>query len=277
LPISTVWTPEPPETITPTEPDNPDTPEKPKVLTYTQLEYIKTTPTQYINTGIGPALDLSIEYTVQGNNTEAQTTDIYLFGRKNANTNNSGNTDVRSSIRIVKKTLNKLDVYWNKKRMNGTNTNTSSIIIDKFSYLTKHTYKLEPSQWSIDGTIYVTTANSNSTNKYFNDYPIYLNGLNNGTKGHEFGSNFNIYDCKFYKGTTLFLDMVPAINNLTNETGLYDKINSKFYTNAETNGSSFEAGPKTDIILTPSTSSGDYSGMEDDNDGTFTGGTGGSN
>lgn len=299
LPISTVWTPEPKTVETPSTPGTPDTPPKPVKTTYTQLEYIKTTPTQYINTGISPALDLSMEYTVKGDNTKAQTTDIYLFGRKyptnvpnlnsnsgipdswhrdtqlrnKQNQNNNNSSDCRSSIRIYKRTVNKLDVYWNKKRMNGTKSNY--ITVNGFSYLDKHTYKIEPSQWSIDGKIYASTTNENSLNKYFNDYPIYLNGLNNGSKGQEFGSNFSIYNCKFYKGTELFLDLVPAINNINNEIGMYDKIKGILYTNAETNGKPFEAGPKTEIILTPPGTSESPDETKKDNDTSTDSGTGG--
>lgn len=270
LPISTVWTPEPKEINTPSTPDNPDTPstpEKPTKLTYTQLEYIETTPTQYINTGISPALDLSMEYTVKGNNTSAHTEDIYLFGRNYPTTNNSSINDCRSSIRVIKKTTNKLDVYWNKKRMNGIKDGTKYIIPDGFSYLDKHTYKMEPSRWSIDGTIYVTTININSANKYFNDYPIYLNGLNNGSKGQELGSAFNIYSCKFYKGSTLILDLVPVINNLTEEACMYDLVNKVVYPNANTTSGKFKAGPKTNTIIDPEQTSSDGKTEDKDNSG----------
>ena len=50
-----------------------------EIPSYTQLEYIKTSSTQYIDTGILPSVNLVMEYTVQGNFTTAPTSNYYFF------------------------------------------------------------------------------------------------------------------------------------------------------------------------------------------------------
>lgn len=56
---------------------------------------------------------------------------------------------------------------------------------------------------------------------------------------------------------------------------MYDKIKGILYTNAETNGKPFEAGPKTEIILTPPGTSESPDETKKDNDTSTDSGTGG--
>lgn len=219
-----------------------------EIPSYTQLEYIKTSPTQYIDTGILPSVNLVMEYTVQGNFTTAPTSSYYLFGRDYDYTVSSSRVHTYWSMYIYRNTLNRPYVYWNSSSLH-------SRAITNFSVADKHTYKFYNNGWDIDGvtqdieTVFTSISHPN----YCNTYPIFLNGYNyEGTQTS--GQNFIIYGCKFYEGDKLIRDLVPAINNKTNRTGLYDKITGAFLTAQDSSssaGSNFEAGPITNITLTP--------------------------
>lgn len=219
-----------------------------EIPSYTQLEYIKTTSSQYINTGILPSVNLVMEYTVQGNFTAAPTSDYYLFGRDYDYTTSSSTYHTYWSMCILKNTLNRPYVYWNSSFLH-------SKAITGFSVADKHTYKFYNNGWDIDGVPQDTdtTFTAIRRSNYCNIYPIILNGYNyEGTQTS--GQSFIIYGCKFYDGSKLIRDLVPAIDNTTNYTGLYDKITGAFLTaqaGSTSVSSNFEAGPTTDITLTP--------------------------
>lgn len=219
-----------------------------KIPSYTQLEYIKTTSTQYIDTGILPSINLKMEYTVQGDFTTAPTSNYYLFGRDYDYTSSSSTVHTYWSMYIRYNTLNRPYVYWNSSSLH-------SRAITNFSVADKHTYKFYNNGWDMDGVTQDTNTvfTSISRPNYCNTYPIFLNGYNyEGTQTS--GQNFKIYNCKFYEGDKLIRDLVPAKNNKTNRTGLYDKITGAFLTAQDSSssaGSNFEAGPATDITLTP--------------------------
>lgn len=219
-----------------------------EIPSYTQLEYIKTSPTQYIDTGILPSINLVMEYTVQGNFTTAPTSSYYLFGRDYDYTSSSSTVHTYWSMSIYRNTLNRPYVYWNSSSLH-------SRTITNFSVADKHTYKFYNNGWDIDGVTQDTKTvfTSISRPNYCNTYPIFLNGYNyEGTQTS--GQSFIIYSCKFYEGNKLIRDLVPAKNNVTNRTGLYDKITGAFLTTQDSTSSAennFEAGPITNITLTP--------------------------
>lgn len=219
-----------------------------EIPSYTQLEYIKTSPTQYIDTGILPSVNLVMEYTVQGNFTTAPTSSYYLFGRDYDYSSSGSIVHTYWSMYIYRNTLNRPYVYWNSSSLH-------SRAITNFSVADKHTYKFYNNGWDIDGVTQDTKTvfTSISRPNYCNTYPIFLNGYNyEGTQTS--GQNFIIYGCKFYEGDKLIRDLVPARNNISNRIGLYDKITGAFLpiqdhtSSAESN---FEAGPITNITLTP--------------------------
>lgn len=280
MPISTVWTPEPAETPVEPTPDEPETPTT--TAKYTQLEYLTTAPGRYIDTGVLPTEKLSMYYTVSASSTYGTGSSdlIYLFGRDYTH-RESGNSRAtcRFSLAMGKKSINTPITYWGNRKIYDKS-------IKNFSFLDKHTFEYQPNEWFvIDGDIpldhnaainhllnKVFQAPSVASKKYFDKYTIHLNGFNkDGT--NENSGILNIYACQFYEDSKLTYDFVPVIDNETKKVGLYDKVNEKFYGNAGTDGSNFDAGPMTETTFTPKNNSS-TGGTDEDIDPSFTGGGG---
>lgn len=73
-------------------------------------------------------------------------------------------------------------------------------------------------------------------------YNAYIFGTNRGGTFNEPSDNLSVYYCKIYDNGTLIRNFIPAKRNSDNVLGLYDIVNSKFYTNAGTG--TFIAGPE---------------------------------
>ena len=96
------------------------------------------------------------------------------------------------------------------------------------------------------------------------DYTFYL-GATNRNGSATLKPKLKIYGCKFYQDGVLIRDFIPCYNKTINKIGLYDLVESKFYTNAGTgeflkgidfidSGSGVElqgVGDKTANILNP--------------------------
>lgn len=173
---------------------------------FQELEYIKSTGTQYIDTGIKPDQDTSIEvkaYTSTATSTYGSTA-AYL----NVTANDNGTY-----------------FYWNgyDTGSKGNNSDTSVTI-----------YKQDKNKAYRNGNLvgeweYTTWAASNT---------IYLCGRNNA--GLSDAGTTQIYYCKIWSNGVLVRDLIPA-RYKDGRIGMYDRRNNSFYINAGTG--TFEAGP----------------------------------
>lgn len=183
---------------------------------YQEVEYIESTGTQWIDTGISPNILLKGEITIMPKR----------YGYPIGSTNGQ-NKD-----------------YW------GINFHSSN----KFEcYLGSGTYPKE-SNWSLD-TKYNIVINDNkkfyANNTLLTDFSNIQNNYNFNTNKNIYlfrmnYSNltvgyFRFYNAKFWNNGEVVRDFVPCYRKSDNEIGMYDVVNNVFYTNAGTG--TFTKGP----------------------------------
>lgn len=185
---------------------------------YKQLEYIQSSGTQYIDTGVDPTSQVDVEVDFQLLATS--TAWACILGGRDASGNN-----------------NTIGVWHDSKVFyfyRGSN-NTRAGFPSSVSALTRHYFSSKGNTADIDGTqISLAAQTFTGTNN------MYLFSMNNGGTPSN-SSQCNLYSCKIYNAGTLIRDFVPAQRTSDNAIGLYDQKNGVFYTNA---GSGvFAAGP----------------------------------
>lgn len=180
---------------------------------YTEVQYIQSTGTQWINTGFKPNQNTRAALTVDA---KPSTAAEWLFGARNGNTDRtfgllSYNSQYRSDYN------NSTDEY-------STVTPSGKFTVDKNKNVTK-----------FNGAVGVTAKFAS----FQCTYPISLFANNNAGTAAGFGS-FKLYVCQLYDNGNLIRDFVPCID-FTGAVGLYDQAEGKFYGNAGTGV--FLAGP----------------------------------
>lgn len=186
---------------------------------YEVLEYIESTGTQYIDTGIASANDVGIECTFYKNNTA----DTVVMGSRGSS---SSNTRV-----YINPSNNYFNMSWNG--INNTISGTSSYL-GKVVTASLNLYNSR--ERVVDGTRYsnITETLGANTNNIIICAASYTGGVN-------LQSSCRIYGAKVTKGSSLVRDFIPAKDNTTGEAGLYDLVDKKFYTNAGTGAFTAEA------------------------------------
>lgn len=188
---------------------------------YTELQYIQSTGTQWIDTGITPTQD----YTLY--------TKVAFLGSSGTNvlgTRNSSN-DTTNRFGIISFGSSALfGAFY------GTNSVTGKAVDQ-----TPHEFSIGPDGFTMDEkTVSVQQTNFSCS------YPIILFGFNNGANGIV-GAEEKVYSCKIYSDGQLVRDFIPCINP-DGIIGLYDKENAIFYQNSG-NGN-FVKGPE--LVTLPS-------------------------
>lgn len=180
---------------------------------YTQVEYIESSGTQYIDVGFVPNQDTRVFAEVEfatASSTQA------LFGARTSSSANqfqfvtSGNayrTDYNTAYtNMVSASIS--GKFYVDKNKNVTNLNGSETYT--------HTY----ASFTAPGTMYLFATNNNGSVYAYASAKLY---------------SFMVYD-----NGTMIRDCVPC-TNASGTVGLYDVVNGKFYTNAGTGV--FTAGP----------------------------------
>lgn len=184
---------------------------------YTQLEYIQSSGTQYIDTGFKPNQDTRVvakaKYT-------QPSTPAYLFGA------DAGSGQAGFSFGSANGNLRQ---FYNK---------TSTYFQSGLSFADPITIDANKNVCSIDDTYTV-----NGTYATFNPgYSMYLFAANRA--GSIYGiCTATIYSCQIYNNGTLVRDFIPC-KNASGIIGLWDDVNSVFYENA--GSGTFTAGPEID-------------------------------
>lgn len=170
---------------------------------YQEVEYIKSTGTQYIDTEIKPNQNTSIE--VKG----------FLIGE------HSNSYCGANPYFVI------------------TSGNTPNLIIrfrrDGISFDTKisafdlHILALKKNVAFVDNNILHTFDNTS----YITNYDIYLFGRNSDT-GVEETNGSRIYYCKLWDNDTLIRYFIPCYRKSDNEIGMYDLVSKQFFTNQGT-------------------------------------------
>lgn len=182
---------------------------------YTQVEYIQSSGTQYINTGFKPNQDTKISITVDF--PLSGTTWLY-GGRTSTGSNSLGflceggshyRFDYASSInQLTTKPTGKftIDSDKNKCYING-----------ELAFTATYTTFISP------------------VNMYI------FNNNNNGSLSS--GSSAKLYNCSIYDNGVLIRNFIPC-KNASGVIGLYDNVGGQFYANAGTG--TFTAGPEVE-------------------------------
>ena len=181
---------------------------------YTEVEYIKSTGTQYIDTGIKPNTGttlfkgeflVSSRYNVQG-----------LFGCRGSGTAGS------DSACVLYMTTGDLRLDWAK----GDSTL-------KYAMATGTKFKIEISKnyAKIDDND-LTVGNTSEDVSLTRNFLI--GNFYNGSNLFSSGLIGNIYSCKLFNNNVLVRDFIPCYRKSDNVAGLYDLVNNTFYTNQGT-------------------------------------------
>lgn len=175
---------------------------------YTQLEYIESTGTQYIDTGVKPTSGIDVEIDFQLNMTNGW---ACVFGGRDSSSNSNA----------VALWLNDTSTFaFYRNVVNSTFPST-------ISTSARHHFKCTGNTANIDGnTVSVTDSTFTGTNS------IYLFAVNDAGSTYRF-SKCKLYSCKIYDNGTLIRDYVPCLN-AEGVAGLYDLVERKFYGNSGT-------------------------------------------
>lgn len=187
---------------------------------YTQLEYLESTGTQYINTGIIPSSDIEVAMDVQLTSVSQGETKM-LFG---CNNYYSGSTKY---YMLMLKMTSDLPLQVN---CGANGVDTLDIPITSASIARTN------AQLSVNGTLFTATIfDSTITRTFSGGLPtisIYLfarsvaNAVSNRIM-------MKLYRCTV-SASGVSYDFIPTLRLSDNKPGLYDIINNQFYTNAGT-------------------------------------------
>lgn len=192
---------------------------------YTQLEYIQSNGTQYINTGFKPTGNTRVVVDFLAyNQTTAQQG---IFGSRSGVSN-------RFTLFTGHSTTSLQVDYNTEKSLADQDVAISGLD------LTKRVAISMSNKLVIDGT----TVSSTAIKSFTSTYDMYL-FANNNIGVVQLPSSLNLYSCAIYNDNTLVRNFVPC-KNPDGVVGLYDSVNSQFYQNAGTG--SFIAGPEIPSI-----------------------------
>ena len=173
---------------------------------YTELAYIQSSGTQYINTGFAPNQSTRV---VCDTVFAAVWVGAWLFGARHANADRTfGFLTYENSYRSDFNASSNETI---------TETQSGRFTVDKDGNITK-----------INGST-VKTATAGTFQCTHNLYLLANN--NNGTVSGQCSAT--LYSCQIYDNGTIVRDFVPCVN-ASGEVGLYDLVGKQFYGNAGT-------------------------------------------
>ena len=184
---------------------------------YTELEYIESTGTQWIDTGVKPNQDTGVDIKMSVT-TKSSDKDYGIFGTRDAGAVNCFLL------------LNKVDSF---RYSYGTqNNNFANFNVDSNDLLN---ISIRKNSITINGTM-----ETYSTGVFQSSYNALLCAASNGTTV-SWTSKGKYYLCDIYDNLTKIKQLVPC-KNPSSEVGMYDIVGNQFYGNAGTG--IFSAGPE---------------------------------
>lgn len=196
---------------------------------YTEVEYIESTGTQYINTNIIPTNTTGVEAKISICN-DNNTDNVIVGCRKTTSGENRYWIDVDwSDNDAIIFGFNNNTPLKNRYLLNGSDVGKSFII--SMNYMNDRTGK-------INGITYDTSISSKTLVSI--SVPIYIFAGNRlGNASYQYSGK--LYNLKITDGTNVIKNFVPCYRKSDNVAGLYDLINNVFYTNQGTGN--FIVGP----------------------------------
>ena len=181
---------------------------------YTRLEYIESTGTQYIDTGVIPTTNTGVNTEYEWTNA-TQTEYAKLCGVRNQNNN---------AYRYFPVSLYSTNAYVEQHIIGSQAINLTSTALHHeliFNDKNRNVYvdgeligTLNQTLSAMTRTMWIFAANSESTTKWLGKLKLY---------------NFSIYE-----GTEILRNFIPVIRHSDGAIGLLDLVNLKFYGNSGT-------------------------------------------
>lgn len=184
---------------------------------YTQVEYIESTGTQYIDTGFKPNQDTRVVAEFSG---APRTKEQHLFGSRSSTSSSDRFLFIASGDSVYR-----TDFY-----DNNVNVSTS------FDFSGKFTIDKNKNQTFLNGEL----AAANTSGTFSCRYNVFLLAGNTAGTPNISMSGTRLHSCKIYDNGTLVRDYIP-IQRLDGAVGLLDQVNNVFYPDAA--GGNFIAGP----------------------------------
>lgn len=171
--------------------------------TYQRYDYIESSGTQAINTGVNPSDDLELSAVIAVTKTGLSQNRNYVFG--NSVTNNRIQFSYSPSTYFA----------W------GVGTSASISNADT----AKHTVICNSSQFLLDGSmVYKPSASIEGTDK-----PLYIFARNTGSSTSDYANGLRVYKCVIKESGVTVRNFVPCVRIADQKAGLYDMINDQFY------------------------------------------------
>lgn len=190
---------------------------------YTQLEYLESTGTQWINTEYQPTITTNAEFAFKDTGTQ---NNQYQFGAYSSGTPEWFNVNLTGGGKIMQFR------FFETAINNPYDTNKHRL--EAYS-------KAGEQKCYLDGALIISNNLSSFAASFNNLYLFSSYSTNQSTQLAERASKVRIYSVKLSNGTTSARNMIPARRNSDSVLGMYDTVNNVFYTNAGTG--SFVAGP----------------------------------
>ena len=187
---------------------------------YTQLAWIESSGTQYVDTGVYPnqATSLEMEFAP----TDLSKTEWWFGVRSSSNTNMFG--FYSTSATSVYSTFASSGQTFSIPSIEG-----QTVSLEKGDVITTLTY----------GNNVEELENTDGT--FTSEFALVLLSANlAGSIASSTRASGRLYSCAIYDGSSLIRNFVPCLNP-SNEVGLYDTVNEQFYGNSGTG--EFVAGP----------------------------------
>ena len=192
---------------------------------YTEVEYVESSGSQYVNTGIEPKTTTRVvcefQYTVVNGSAQCGwgstgSKESFFFGVASDNTF-------------------KVSVSGN------FTTSPTGVAADTG----RHTFDLSTSALKLDGTAFANASTSPFSNAASGN-TLYLFALHAGWSPNIVNyASMRIFSCQIYDGDTLVRDFVPAVRGSDDKAGLYDLVSESFF------------GATGDLIAGPEPGSGE--------------------
>ena len=181
---------------------------------YTRYDYIESSGSEAIDTGVVAANDLELTAVIAVTVTGLTQNRNYVFG--NSVTNSRIQFSYSPSTYFA----------WGTG-VSGTIENADT---------SKHTLKANSSKFRIDGVAVFTPYDSITTT----DKTVYLFARNTGSSVSDYANGLRIYRCTIRKGGALIRDFIPCVRVSDSKPGMYDMVNDQFYVSI--GSSDFTAG-----------------------------------
>ena len=181
--------------------------------TYQEVEYIESTGTQYIDTGVIPSSTTNIimdfEY-ISGESGKY----IPLIGERLTVGSNMFGIWINDSTKEI--------------AINFGTVDTSAI--SSTNGMGRHTYSNDGNKWYLDGSL----INTITTSSFTATGSLFIFALNAGTEIQTRKIHGKLYSMTIYDNETLLRNFIPCYRKTDKELGLYDLVNGVFYTNQGT-------------------------------------------